>query len=148
MAKTSKELKERLKDLDPAVQAQFTNEAEVDEQFETLISGADFYNFKEDGVVYIGYYTGQKSIREADKLDGKGNVIAKAGDIMGYIFDNGKGEEVIIGNSHQVEKAMTEFAVQKGDKLRFEFLGETQNAAGQPVNRFKIQKAIRKTAQE
>lgn len=96
----------------------------------TLVSGAAFHDF-EASPEFTGTYL-TPVVREKD-----GDENQKAGDVMGYLFADENGEETIIGNSHQVGKAIEQ--VKKGDLLYFQFLGKTQNSKGQQVNRFRVE---------
>lgn len=123
-------------DLNAELEKSKAEPAPAKEELETLVSGAEFHKFDTDPV-YVGTFTGQTSRREKDGASEN----QKAGDLMGYVFENETdGELSIIGSSNQIVKAMNDGNVKEGDKLRIEFLGSTTNKAGQKVNRFKIQR--------
>lgn len=107
--------------------------------FRTLVSGAEFHDFEKDSTVYAGFY-GKPVLREKDGLNAEINPNERAGSVMGFLFKDENGVDTIIGNSHQVAKALEQ--AKEGDFYRIEFLGKTQNAQGKPVNRFKIDIAI------
>lgn len=103
-------------------------------KFKNLISGADFKEFGE-GEIYEGTFL-RETIREKDGPNVASNPNEKAGTVMGYLFRNDSGKEEIIGASHQITEVMKKAS--QGDYFRFTFLGKTENAKGQPVNRFRI----------
>ena len=107
------------------------------EEVETLVSGADFFEFTDSNNVFVGRYLGTKAVREKD---GQGEN-QKAGSVMGYNFVSDDGEQYIIGNSHAVQKAMdiVESRALVKPRMRFTFLGQTKNSAGQKVNQFNIE---------
>lgn len=101
---------------------------------ESLISGADFWDFEQEPV-FEGAYV-KEVIREKDGPDAATDPNQKAGSIMGYLFVTDDGDEAIIGNSHSVAKAISKCAPK--DYLRFQYLGKGQTASNKPFNRFKI----------
>lgn len=104
----------------------------------TVVSGADFHNFEEEPY-FEGFYL-KPVVREQDSADGD----HKKGDLMGYLFaDADTGEEVIIGNSHQIEKTLR--TPYKGTEIKdledciicIRYLGKGVNSKKQPFNKFK-----------
>lgn len=104
-------------------------------RLETIVSGAEFWDF-EKNAQFDGIYL-SNSMREQDSLT---NPDQKAGDIMGYVCEDDKGEQHIIGNSYAIEKGID--AIKVGDKIRVTFLGKSLNSKNQPVNRFKFQRYV------
>lgn len=96
----------------------------------TLVSGAEYFDF-EVNPVFDGTYL-RPMYREKDGAKGQ-----HAGDLIGFYFADGDGEEHIIGNSHAIEKAIT--MIKPGRKLRITFQGQTLNAKNQKVNKFKVE---------
>ncbi len=108
-------------------------------RMQSVISGADFFDF-DVNPIFEGTFI-KKVLREKDSApDGNGRV-QKAGSVMGYLFKDDSEFETIIGNSHQVEKAL-EGAIPGKDYFRFEFKGKGANSLGQSFNKFSIDKAI------
>lgn len=98
-----------------------------------LASGGDFFEFKEKGDVFIGRYTGREMKREKDEDPVKGE--GKAGDIMGYYFEDPNGVPTAIGNSYSIGKAIT--ATKPGAILWIEFLGKKQ-VGNKQINQFDV----------
>jgi len=106
----------------------------------TLISGAEFWKFSKDekghvdGDIFEGYFV-KPQIREKDGKEEN----QKAGSTIGYIFEQaGTGMQFIIGNSHSIEKALTAAGFVTDKLMRFVYLGQGKNGAGQKFNRFEI----------
>lgn len=97
-----------------------------------LISGATFHDF-EASPEFVGEYLGTQMIREKDSLTDEKQ---KAGDIMGFNFIDHNGEPALIGNSHQIAKAIG--MIKPGARLYIRFIEKVTNAAGKPVNRFAV----------
>lgn len=110
-----------------------------DEVAENVISGAEFWDFDTDPI-FAGEFTGKPAIREKDGKNAETNPNERAGSIMGFNFVDKNGEMFIIGNSHQIAKAIEDCGKKgyKHPRLRIEFLGQSPNASGQKVNRYKI----------
>lgn len=108
----------------------------------TIISGAEFWDFDEEPI-FIGRFK-TEVLREEDVLDKDGKKVHSAGDTMGYLFEAEEdGEEHIVGNSHQIQKALElvkqDESVNLNDAVFYiEFLGKGENSKKQPFNRFKI----------
>jgi len=109
-------------------------------KMKTIISGAEFWRFSPDekghvdGNVFEGYYVCEQ-LREKD---GK-QEDQKAGSVIGYVFEQSEtGERYIIGKSHSIEKALTAAKFVTDKLMRFIFLGQGKNSAGQNFNRFEI----------
>lgn len=98
-----------------------------------LASGGDFFDFKKPGDYFIGKYTGRTMVREKDEDPSKGE--GKAGDIMGYYFEDPNGVPTAIGNSYAIGKAIT--ATKSGAVLWIEFLGKKQVGA-RYINQFDV----------
>lgn len=97
----------------------------------TLVSGAKFHDF-EAAPEHCGTYLSPVVREKDDAVDEK----KKAGDIMGYLSVDDDGEETIIGNSHQIGKAIEQ--MKKGDRWYIRFIEKTMNSKQQPVNRFEV----------
>lgn len=93
-----------------------------------LSTGAEFHDF-EKMPVYFGKYV-QPVTREKDSDDGT----RKAGEVIGYDFEDQDGNTTIIGNSHAIAKDLAK--VKPGAIVGFKFMGKTTNSKNQPVNRF------------
>lgn len=96
-----------------------------------LISGAKFWDFDENPV-FIGTLLPGVVVRERDSPDGT----QKAGSVMGYNFVTRDGEAVVIGNSHAIEKAVSQ--IEAGDAIEIIFMGKETSGTGKPFNRFEI----------
>lgn len=100
----------------------------------TISTGANIFKFETPGSSFIGKYTGQNKSWESDSTEsGKEH---KAGDIIGYEFEDAKGDYYLIGASWAIEDAMQK--VGSEDYIRITFLGQSKSAKGN-VNRFKIE---------
>lgn len=100
----------------------------------TLSTGANLFRFETPGVSYVGRYTGINKSWDSDSNEpGKEH---KAGDIIGYEFEDAKGDYHLIGASWAIEDAMSK--VGSGDYLRITFLGQSKSKKGN-VNRFKVE---------
>jgi hypothetical protein len=102
---------------------------------QTLVSGGQFHPFDTEPV-FEGVYTGNNALAQKDDLTQENG--RKAGDVIGYIFEDEEGNEVIVGRNHSTEKAMQQVEKLEKPVMRFEFLGKVQMKGGKPFNRFKI----------
>ncbi len=108
-------------------------------ELETISSGASFHKFENEGDTYEGILTDQVvEAPEDDEQSGR-----KKGDLMGFVFEDLDGEQTIIGATAVIEKAITG-ACNAGDHLVITFKGKRTNSKNQPVNVFKIQRAVKK----
>lgn len=94
-----------------------------------LVSGAGFHDF-ESQPYFVGVFTGQDV--KAEKDDGD----RKAGDIMGFVFATEDGEEVLIGASYSIVKAVSQ--VKAGDKLEIHWKGLKEGKGGRTFNQYSI----------
>ena len=102
---------------------------------QTLVSGGQFHQFDTEPI-FEGVYTGNNALAQKDDLTQENG--RKAGDVIGYIFEDEEGNEVIVGRNHSTEKAMQQVEKLEKPVMRFEFLGKVQMKGGKPFNRFKI----------
>jgi hypothetical protein len=100
----------------------------------TVISGAEFFDF-EVTPVFSGQFK-QPVIREQDS---QANPDFKKGDVMGYLFTDVDGNDVIIGASHQITKALTDQAQGVGGFYKISFLGKGTTAKNQPFNNYRVE---------
>lgn len=99
-------------------------------KMKSLVSGAKFHDFETDAI-FEGIWTGDEVKAEQDNEQRQ----QKKGDLMGYRFVGEDDQDVLIGASHAVSKAIG--MVEPGTKLRIEFLGK-DTSGPKPFNRFKI----------
>lgn len=98
----------------------------------TIISGAEFWDF-EKNKVFRGRFV-QPFLREKDQENGEG----KAGDVIGFVFEDADGEQHLVSNSHQIKKALESPGVGVGSQLQITFKGKSENSKGQPLNMFHV----------
>lgn len=99
-------------------------------------TNASFHDF-EKTTLFVGQYTGEKLIRTEDDAKDK---TKKAGDVMGYIYTDGNGMAVVVGNSSTVEQVINDKdnPVEKDEVMSFEFQGKGKTKNGRDFNRFRI----------
>lgn len=96
----------------------------------SLVSGGGYHDFKKYSA-YQGRYLRNHLQEEDDPKNKK-----KKGDIIGYIFTDGK-RETIITNSFLIEKALKAINFSTEKLLYIEFLGKTEHK-GKPFSRFDV----------
>jgi hypothetical protein len=95
----------------------------------TLVSGAVYHNFEENPI-FKGRYLGETR--------------DDSGKLIGFLFVNDDGEEMIVSNSFSIDKALNievDGAMVKdlGRELEITFLGKTiVKKTGKPFNRFQV----------
>lgn len=102
----------------------------------TLVSGAGYHDFK-TSPVYQGQYR-RNVVREKDGDLAK-NPPEKAGDLIGFIFEDEFGQETIISNSFNILKALEAIKYDTKTTLWIEFQGKVAGKGGRMVNRFHVQ---------
>lgn len=104
--------------------------ASIDKTPRELVSGGKFHDFNAEPT-FEGIY---KHPVLAEKDNEQRNQ--KAGDVIGYAHEDEEGNEIIVGASASVVKAIDQ--VEPGAQMRYEFLGKGESN-GKPFNRFKIE---------
>jgi hypothetical protein len=105
----------------------------------TLVSGANFWPFEEENE-FIGTPLGTAIIDPRPEANGK---------VLGYNFVDEQGEGWIIGASHAVTKALTEFQtvvddkevsiLESGKRLSIQWLGKTiLKKNNKPYNHYEV----------
>lgn len=110
-------------------------------KFKNVVSAAKFWDHNAMPE-YEGTYL-RPVLRDADILEADQETILDGnhkGDIMGYLFVDDDGQEVIVGASHQVSRAIEQG--EPGDFFQIKFLGKETNKKGRSVNRFEVNIAV------
>lgn len=99
-----------------------------------IVSAADFKEFGQ-GESYSGKFV-RPVLRDADHPTDSDK---KKGDLMGYLFEDYKGEETIIGASHSITKALTAESEGVGNFYQITFIEKVQLEKGKSFNRYDVQ---------
>ena len=101
------------------------------------LTNATFWEPKE-GDIFVGTYTGEQLKREEDQAATEGE--GKAGDLMGYKFEDTNGLETIIGASASIEQVLEkpENKIVKGSVLSFQFEGKGITKKKRPFNKYRV----------
>lgn len=129
MSKQNKTAQSKTAKSVPALTDSPVKESTIDKTPRTLVTGGSFHDFETEPV-FEGIY---ERVVQAEK-DNEDRQ-QKKGDVIGYVFTGENDNEVIIGASYSVTKAIEK--VTPGAILRIEFLGKGESK-GKPFNKFKI----------
>ena len=99
-----------------------------------IVSAADFKEFVE-GESYSGKFV-RPVHRETDHPT---DPSKKRGDLMGYLFEDYKGEETIIGASHSITKALTAENEGVGNFYQITFVEKVNIDGGRAFNKYDVQ---------
>lgn len=99
-----------------------------------IVSAAEYKEFGQ-GETYSGKFI-RPVLREQDH---ETDTSKKRGDLMGFLFEDFKGEETIIGASHSIQKALTAEGEGVGNYYRITFVEKVQLEKGKSFNRYDVQ---------
>ena len=97
-----------------------------------LSTASEFHSFETSDTV-VGKFVGPVA-RQQDSSDGE----HKAGEIIGFEFENENGESFLVSNSWMIENALKKTEAGVGCIFGIRFKGQTLNAKNQKVNKFEV----------